>query len=289
MDHEAFFAVDSIFGSGIDGYEDANRYFDLSNNNWYVDDTIGYILDEYGPDTLYMYYSWDSLETEKIPYREALRTNWFVKEDLMEMNPELETPDIIRFIENGQVDTTGLFREELTFTNPPPLNLDYWKFYTENGWAISGTNPPNPYGDEDPDVLGEVTTGAFDFSYNASSRSATAADGGKPLGASKWVPFGTGVSVWDVRSYNEVRTYPNPFENQVTFSIESNAASNVTIRVFDLLGKEIHTAYEPVNLGSNEVNLNLNKVSHPGIYLYKIEFENGNGKSSISSGKLIKK
>ena len=143
MDHEAFFAVDSIFGSGIDGYEDANRYFDLSNNNWYVDDTIGYIMDEYGPDTLYMYYSWDSLETEKIPYREALRTNWFVKQDLMEMNPELETPDIIKFIDNGQVDTTGLFREELTFTNPPPLNLDYWKFFTENGWAISGTNPPN--------------------------------------------------------------------------------------------------------------------------------------------------
>ena len=92
-----------------------------------------------------------------------------------------------------------------------------------------------------------------------------------------------------LKSYNEVRTYPNPFENQVTFSIESNAASNVTIRVFDLLGKEIHTAFEPVNLGSNEVNVNLNKVSHPGIYLYKIEFENGNGKSSISSGKLIKR
>ena len=127
----------------------------------------------------------------------------------------------MQFIENGQVDTTGLFREELTFTNPPPLNLDYWKFYTENGWAISGTNPPNAYADEDPIVLGEVQTGAFDFRYNADSRSATAADGGKPLGASRWW-HGAGY-LWkiELRSSNGVRTYPNPFDNQVTFRIEA--------------------------------------------------------------------
>jgi len=288
MDHDAFFAVDSIFDSGIEDYNDANRYFDLSNNNWFVDDTIGYILDEYGPDTLYMFYDWAPDDT--VHYREALRKNWFASQDLLDLNIPAAVPTIMHFIANGQVDTAGLFREELTFTNPPPLNLDYWKFFTENGWAISGTNPPNAYADEDPDVLGEVTTGAFDFSYNANSRSATAADGGLPLGASRWLPYGPGTSVWDVKAdVNEVRTYPNPFDNQVTFTIEASAASLVSIRVYDLVGKEIHSSFEPVNLGSNEVNVNLSKISHPGIYLYKIELQNGQGQKSVSSGKLIKK
>jgi hypothetical protein len=179
--HEGFFSLDSIFGSEIDEYTDANRYFDLSDNNWYVQQEIGDILDEFGPDTLYRFNDWDTEQTDTIWYREALRTNWFASDSLLALNQPV-VPDIVAFIENGQVDTTGLFREELTFKNPPPLNLEYWKFYTENGWSITGSNPPNAYADEDPDVLGEVQEGAFDFSYNADSRSATAADGGLPLG-----------------------------------------------------------------------------------------------------------
>ena len=43
--HSAFFACDSIFGSDIDEYTDAGRYFDLSNNNWYVQPEIGEIME----------------------------------------------------------------------------------------------------------------------------------------------------------------------------------------------------------------------------------------------------
>jgi hypothetical protein len=284
--HEAFFVVDSMFTIG--DKSDADRQFDLSNNNWYVQKEIGDIMDQYGPDTLYFFNDWDIAETDTIWYREALRKNWFASDSILDLNQPDGPPIMIHFIENGQVDTTGLFREELTFKNPPPLNLEYWKFFTENGWSISGTDPPNAFADEDPNVLGEVQTGAFDFSYNGNSRSATAADGGLPLGASKWVPFAP-TSIMDVKSINGVRTYPNPFDSQVTFSIDSREASSMKIQVFDLLGKELHAEYKTINQGNNQVVINLEKISHPGVLLYKVYFESKSGMKSISSGKIIKK
>jgi hypothetical protein len=289
-DHSAFFTCDSIFGTGFT-YTDANRYFDLSNNNWFIQKEIGDILDQYGPDTLYRFNESDILHQDTIRYREAMRKNWFIASDsLIALGQPGPTPDIVKFIQNGQVDTANLFKEELVFKNPPPLNLDYWRFYTEHGWAITGMNPPNAYADEDILVLGEVQTGAFDFSYNADSRSATAAEDGSPLGASRWVPYAS-VGIRDVKTdqRNGVRTYPNPFENQVSFKIDSKKASKITIRVFDLMGKELYTEKGNVTQGENEITVNLDKLSHRGLFLYKIQFESPDGMKSISSGKLLKK
>ncbi len=288
-DHEPFFAVDSMFTIG--DKSDADRYFDLSNNNWYVQQEIGDILDEFGPDTLYRFDDWDTLEVDTIWYREALRKNWFADDSILNVSSPEYYPEMVNFIANGQVDTTGLFREELTFKNPPPLNLEYWKFFTENGWAIQGMDPPNAYADEDPLVLGEVQEGAFDFSYNINSRSATAADGGLPLGASKWTPYDPAVSVGDVQlnRNHAVRTYPNPFEDQITFNIDSREASTLKIQIFDLLGKELHTEYKTASQGANEVVVNLETISHSGVLLYKINFETRSGQKSISSGKIIKR
>ena len=290
-DHEPFFRCDSKAVGVVTalGYDDADRYFDVSNNNWYVDDTIGYIMDEYGPDDLYMFYDWDPDHQDTIWYREALRTNWFASDSILALNEPAGILDMIPFIENGQVDTTGLFREELTFENPPPLNLDYWKFYTENAWSISGSNPPNPFADEDILVLGEVTTGAFNFRYNTDSRSYTAADGGLPLGASRWWQPATSAEDIKLNKNNAVRTFPNPFDSQVTFYIDSREASSVKIQVFDLLGKELHAVNKTVIKGNNQVIVNLDDISHSGVLLYKINFETKSGLKSISSGKLIKK
>lgn len=286
--HDAFFDIDSMFTMG--DYSDADRSFDFSDNNWYTQKEIGDILDQYGPDTLYEFSYFDPDHQDTIWYREVMRTNWFANDSILALNLPDGPPDIINFLENGQIDSSGLFREELTFKNPPPLNLDYWKFYTENGWAIGGTNPPNPFADEDSTVLGEVQDGAFDFSYNVSSRSATAADGGLPLGAIKWVPF-VPVSTADFKlsTNNAVRTFPNPFGNQVTFNIDSEDASAIKIQVFDLIGKELHSEYGKVNQGNNDVIVNLDKISYSGIYLYKIQFESEKGLKSTSSGKIIKK
>ena len=286
-DHDPLFRCDSIFGTVANflGYDDEDRYFDLSNNNWYVDDTIAYINETYGP-LRFKFYSW--APTDTVWYKEMPRTQWFANDYIMENDPT-DIPDIIGFIENGQVDTTGLFREKLTFENPPPLILDYWKFYVENEFSIAGMNPPSPWADENYFEYGEVQTGAFDFSYNLDSRSARAADGWQPLGATRWMdPI---VSAEDIKltRNNRVSTFPNPFDKQVTFKIDSQEESTIQIKVYNLLGKELQVVNEKVNQGNNELLVSLDKISFSGIYLYKIQFESENGEKSISTGKLIKK
>ena len=70
--HSAFFTCDSIFGSTISQYNDAGRYFDLSNNNWYVQKEIGDILDQYGPKNLYRFNDWDTSHKDTIRYRQVM-------------------------------------------------------------------------------------------------------------------------------------------------------------------------------------------------------------------------
>lgn len=288
--HRQLFSCDSIFVGIVTalGYDDADRYFDLSHNNYWVDDTIGAILDEYGPDSMYMFYDWDPQHLDTIWYRHGVIENWVADDEILALNEPEGIPDMLAFIENGQADTTGLFREKVIFKNPPPLNLDYWKFYTENAFQISGMNPPNAFADENPLVLGEVQTGAFDFSYNANSRSATAAKDGLPLGASRWIPY-WGVSIKEIKAPVGVRTYPNPFDDLITFNIDAGEASAMEIRIFDLMGREIYNETGISIQGADQFTLDLGDLSRSGIFLYQIEFETGKGLKSISSGKIIKK
>ncbi|MFC2116412.1 T9SS type A sorting domain-containing protein [Bacteroidota bacterium] len=286
--HDAMFRADSISvaRAGVLGYDDADRYFDLSNNNWYVDDTIAYIDTTYGP-LEFKFYSWDTEQADTIWYKQMPRKNWFANDYLIENDPE-STPDIIKFIESGQVDTSNLFREKLTFENPPPLNLDYWKFYAENGFNIRGMDTPQTWADENPLVLGEVQTGAFNFRYNTDSRSHTGADHGLPLGALRWWPE-VAVSAKDIKLRNGVSAFPNPFDNQVTFQINAGESSVIKVQIYDMLGREMHSFNGTVNQGDNEINVNLGDLKQSGIFLYQIQFETRKGMKSISSGKIIKK
>jgi hypothetical protein len=180
-----------------------------------------------------------------------------------------------------------MFREELIFKNPPPINIDYWTFFVKNGFNIGSLTPPNAFADEDPNVLGEVTTGAYDFSFNTASKSAKAATDGLPLGDPRWVPF-TPVSAKNLTgNSNRVRTYPNPANDIVTFEIESKEPTSARIIISDLLGKQLMILDKQLIQGSNQVRVNIDKVSKPGIYLYQVI--GSSGAKLVSSGKLIKR
>jgi hypothetical protein len=185
--HSPFFSADSI---GIGGsYTDADRSFDFRNNNFYQQQELEDILEQFDPGGRYRFNSWDIDQQDTIWFEYVMRTNIFASQAILDTAVLTPKPILLHFIENGQADTTNIFSEMLTFDNAPPLNLDYWKFYVENDYEISGMNPPNPFADEDPDVLGEVAEGAYSFRYNGDSKSATAAEGGIPLGDPRWVPI----------------------------------------------------------------------------------------------------
>lgn len=284
--HDALFAVDSMFTVGE--YNDSKRYFDLSNNNWYNQPEIGAAFDQSGLANLYRFASKDKAHKDTIWYKYSLRKNVFANQSILDTAIVTKPPILMNFIKAGQVDTSNVFKESLKFKNPPPLNLDYFKFYIGRNYSIAGTNPPNPFADEDNNVLGEVTTGAYDFSYNSNSRSAKAAKGGLPLGASKWVLY-TSISAKDIKADNSgnVITYPNPATGNVIFEIESKESASARIIVYDLLGKQLVTMEKQLVIGKNQVLVDISRISFPGIYLYQVQMDNS-GNKSVVSGKLIK-
>lgn len=69
------------------------------------------------------------------------------------------------------------------------------------------------------------------------------------------------------------QNYPNPFNPETKISFSLNKKSNVTLKVFDLTGKEIATLFNGVkNAGSYDVKFNGANLAS-GAYFYKLESE----------------
>ena len=279
--------MDSLYTSGI--MTDAGRKINVSHNNWWLDPQIGQMI-SLSP-LNFRFETWDTEKKDTIWYRHKMRWYWFANDSLVKLNrpkPYTDVPAILNFIKNKQVDTTALFREKLSFKNAPPIPVSYYTFFAQKNFSIVGTQPPSPYADEDPSKIGEVVTGAYDFSYYERSRSATAAEGGKPLGDPRWVPYHI-TSANGINSHSEdqlvIHTYPNPASTNVTFTFNRNDVSSVKIHVYDILGQEVLTVSRNL-AGNNMLNLNLSELEHSGMLLYKADVKYSGGLHSSATGKI---
>ncbi len=91
----------------------------------------------------------------------------------------------------------------------------------------------------------------------------------------------TGIN-YNQSSNTEVKAFPNPFNDHVTFSIPSEKPSQISVSIFGLKGEHIHTII------SEKVEMEYTLQWHPenlppGIYVYHIRTEN-----CEASGKIIK-
>lgn len=87
-----------------------------------------------------------------------------------------------------------------------------------------------------------------------------------------------------------LQNYPNPFNPMTKVKYEIPERSFVTIRVYDVLGKEIATLVnEEKHAGEYEVEFNAAKLSS-GIYFYKLQAgdpSTGSGQSFIQTKKMV--
>ncbi|HVN49493.1 MAG TPA: T9SS type A sorting domain-containing protein [Bacteroidota bacterium] len=68
-----------------------------------------------------------------------------------------------------------------------------------------------------------------------------------------------------------LQNYPNPFNPTTTIRYQLPAASNVSLKVYDILGREVaFLVNEKQNAGAHQVSFNANKLSS-GAYFYKIQ------------------
>ena len=91
------------------------------------------------------------------------------------------------------------------------------------------------------------------------------------------------------RTFALRQNYPNPFNPTTRLSFVLSHSSLVTLKVYDILGKEVATllSHRKYAIGSYEVPFDASKLS-TGVYFYKLEAEDvGNSGNSFTQVKKM--
>ncbi len=98
------------------------------------------------------------------------------------------------------------------------------------------------------------------------------------------------IDINTLNNYQLFQNYPNPFNPGTKISWQSPVNSWQTLKVFDVLGKEIATLVnEYRNAGSYEINFDGSKLSS-GVYYYQLRVGNpsaGGGQSFVETKKMF--
>jgi hypothetical protein len=74
------------------------------------------------------------------------------------------------------------------------------------------------------------------------------------------------------------QNYPNPFNPSTIINFQLPTGSNVTLKVYDVLGNEVATLVnEEKPAGTYEVDFNTSSIKHhtsSGVYFYQLKAEN---------------
>jgi len=98
----------------------------------------------------------------------------------------------------------------------------------------------------------------------------------------------TGVELKDnlIHTFNLKQNYPNPFNPSTTISYQLSALSKVTLKVYDILGKEVKTLINKEQpAGNYKVNFNVSKFGS-GVYFYRLT-ANGKKNNFVQTKKMI--
>ena len=76
--------------------------------------------------------------------------------------------------------------------------------------------------------------------------------------------------------YSLLQNYPNPFNPSTVISFQLPASSNVSLRVYDVMGREVQTLVnERLNAGSYEATFDGSKLPS-SVYFYRMKTGNYN-------------
>lgn len=95
------------------------------------------------------------------------------------------------------------------------------------------------------------------------------------------------VTVDVPKTYALYQNYPNPFNPTTVISYQLSAVSNVTLKVYDILGREVATLVSgQQNAGVYKANLNASRFAS-GVYFYRMNAVQNNGQTFVSIKKLM--
>ena len=95
------------------------------------------------------------------------------------------------------------------------------------------------------------------------------------------------IQIAQPNGFNLSQNYPNPFNPTTKISFNLAAESNVTLKVFDVLGREIRTLVnDKLTVGSYNIDFDATGMNS-GVYFYKIEAAGIDGSNYSSVKKMI--
>jgi len=131
-------------------------------------------------------------------------------------------------------------------------------------------------------------TDTLDCKYPTTASIYTAATGGQPIGSLMWWGLTVGVTKTSnsvPEGYALTQNYPNPFNPTTLITYQVPVASNITLKVFDILGREVATLVDGMKeAGSYTVPFDGSRLSS-GVYIAQITAQ---GKNAIQFTKGIK-
>ena len=199
-------------------------------------------------------------------------------------------------VTEGLVSYDNNIEEDPGFTNAPDVQgaIDYSiAWYTTN----CGTDPPDDgcdfrTGAAEWDPLVSVPASPWplpeDFTYPTTAASYTAGTGGYPLGDLNWFPdqktaweaegggSGMVVSTEDAadlpKDFVLHGNFPNPFNPTTTLLFDLNAPAEVSVKVYDILGRNVLTIpARAMQAGAQQsFQLDASELAS-GIYMYQFE------------------
>jgi Secretion system C-terminal sorting domain len=130
--------------------------------------------------------------------------------------------------------------------------------------------------------------------------SALVGDDGKPVGDLNWYPeyaerWNPNVLVTDVEAVNDLlpeeysleQNYPNPFNPSTTINFGLKIDSDVSLRIYNVLGQEVATLVNTkLKAGFNKVDFNSTNLTS-GVYFYRIEAAGVDGSKFVSIKKMM--
>ena len=272
----ALFPLDSLNAEDL-GFMETDRDVQITNNNFFWDQEL---VDFYAAkDTVQLLSILSPLAETQVG--EGLITF----ENNIESDPGLTGPPDVM---NAIAYATEWY-DNFCAVDPVPAGCDF------------STNP----GEWDPLVSIPAAPWPLpeDFSYDTASEAYTAGTGGFPLGDLNWFPdkkaeweaagggTGTLVSNEEFDELPETFTlhgnFPNPFNPTTNILLDLAAPAEITVEVFDLLGRNVLTMpRQQMQSGSNQtINVDASHLAS-GIYIYQVHAKTG-AENFIESGKMI--
>ena len=166
------------------------------------------------------------------------------------------------------IDNDG--KPELVVTNSSAKNVVSVFF---NGWANGEFNPY--FGDNVSYNVGELPASSVVADLNGDRRMdiVTANSSGKSISVLLNTSTITGIRdeiKLKPNNFSLNQNYPNPFNPTTTISYQLSAISRVTLKIYDILGREVTTLVnEEQPAGNYKINFDASRLAS-GVYFYRI-------------------